>query len=670
MTEVLAPLLFEQFWNATATAPLVGGKLFSYIAGTSTKQVTYTDSTGSVMNANPIILNSSGTANVWLDPSLVYKFVLAPANDTDPPGSPIRTVDNVSPSINASTLTQAFLSAILNPQTLAEAALSETPLNMSYQEGHLLRYLAAFVPGITDCTAALNTATSVCAYGKAILQLPAVTAAAPILISGTWDCTAKYTGPFAYPHNTNGGLWVRGAGKTSTYIQYIGGAANAGIAWDMSGASFGRFEGFTFVGGSSTANCPQCTLLQGAINVSGIVRSLNHTWIGVEIDGYGDYVVQNNGCEQQNFIDCTSIGWRDNTFSGAVPWTFVASGSTPVVSSVLATTFSPINSMTVCHWQGANAALIFHGSYGIFFHFSGSNTGACADIRFDDWFQVQTPSGPFKFMTDDSSGAAGQLLNNCGSERLTMEVASANGNMQVGNFSVSIVRGLKFEGLAGNGSPITARPFQFNSTCTPTGVEIIWNPSEGPSTWTGDYVVQCAGTEAGIKVIAPGIPDANLVNVTNSRTIDGFSGTGLYGQGSGYAQILGTYLNLGAIANAQFNRTRKVRAGAFVSANSDLNEGVQTTQGVTGAGATTILSFPNFGQTCRITGVATAGGHIFRDVVDATPSAFSVISSLTAQNSPAARTYSVGSSPNVLKLVMASGTYNVQVSCIGDGAQV
>lgn len=44
--------------------PLNGGKLFTYTAGTATKQSTFTDSTGGTPNANPTILNSRGEAPV------------------------------------------------------------------------------------------------------------------------------------------------------------------------------------------------------------------------------------------------------------------------------------------------------------------------------------------------------------------------------------------------------------------------------------------------------------------------------------------------------------------------------------------------------------------------------------------------------------------------------
>ncbi len=73
-----------------------GCKVFTYAAGTTTKQNSYTDSTGTTPNANPVILDSRGEAAVWLDQSLSYKVVLAPSTDSDPPGNAFWTIDNIS----------------------------------------------------------------------------------------------------------------------------------------------------------------------------------------------------------------------------------------------------------------------------------------------------------------------------------------------------------------------------------------------------------------------------------------------------------------------------------------------------------------------------------------------------------------------------------------------
>lgn len=63
-------------------APLVGGKLYTYAAGTTTPQTTYTNQSGAATNTNPVILDSRGEASVWLS-SAQYKFVLKDADDVE-----------------------------------------------------------------------------------------------------------------------------------------------------------------------------------------------------------------------------------------------------------------------------------------------------------------------------------------------------------------------------------------------------------------------------------------------------------------------------------------------------------------------------------------------------------------------------------------------------------
>ena len=75
MTALLPP--FPKFYATDINGlPLAGGLLFTYAAGTTTPLTTYTDNTGSVPNSNPVVLNSSGEANVWLTTGTAYKFVL------------------------------------------------------------------------------------------------------------------------------------------------------------------------------------------------------------------------------------------------------------------------------------------------------------------------------------------------------------------------------------------------------------------------------------------------------------------------------------------------------------------------------------------------------------------------------------------------------------------
>lgn len=63
--------------------PLSGGKLYSYQAGSSTPLATYTTVSGTIANANPIILGTDGRApnEIWLTFGYNYKFILQDANN-------------------------------------------------------------------------------------------------------------------------------------------------------------------------------------------------------------------------------------------------------------------------------------------------------------------------------------------------------------------------------------------------------------------------------------------------------------------------------------------------------------------------------------------------------------------------------------------------------------
>ncbi|MHB1098436.1 MAG: C1q-like domain-containing protein [Burkholderiales bacterium] len=97
MSVKLSPPPRQQYLDANGN-PYSGAKLFTYAAGSSTKQATYTDNTGETANSNPIILDASGRTpyGIWLTSGLYYKFILAPSTDTDPPTSAIFTEDVVT----------------------------------------------------------------------------------------------------------------------------------------------------------------------------------------------------------------------------------------------------------------------------------------------------------------------------------------------------------------------------------------------------------------------------------------------------------------------------------------------------------------------------------------------------------------------------------------------
>lgn len=73
---------------------LSGGKIYTYAAGTTTPQATYTSAAGVTPHANPIILDSAGRVpggEIWLTDGLVYKFVIETST-----GSLLGTYDNIT----------------------------------------------------------------------------------------------------------------------------------------------------------------------------------------------------------------------------------------------------------------------------------------------------------------------------------------------------------------------------------------------------------------------------------------------------------------------------------------------------------------------------------------------------------------------------------------------
>ena len=86
----LSPTPKLQFFGSDGL-PLVGGKLYTYAAGTTTPLASYTDHTGVTANTNPVILDSNGEADVWLPETTSYKYVLKTSADVT-----LYTVDYVS----------------------------------------------------------------------------------------------------------------------------------------------------------------------------------------------------------------------------------------------------------------------------------------------------------------------------------------------------------------------------------------------------------------------------------------------------------------------------------------------------------------------------------------------------------------------------------------------
>jgi hypothetical protein len=170
----------KPFWVDAAGNPTVSYKLFMYVAGsTSTKQNSYTNSTGSVANTNPIILNALGqTPNeLWWDTSLLYKVVLAPSTDTDPPTNPVWTVDNLQGMNSGASTIAANEWVLYSTSAIAFVSASSFTLignqTLTFHIGRRLQFMtsAGFVYGrITNSVFAASTTVTVQMDGAQVLD--------------------------------------------------------------------------------------------------------------------------------------------------------------------------------------------------------------------------------------------------------------------------------------------------------------------------------------------------------------------------------------------------------------------------------------------------------------------------------------------------------------------
>jgi len=100
----LTPTPKQQIYGSDGN-PLVGGKIYTYAAGTTTPLATYTDYGAGTPNTNPIILNSLGQANIWLATSSSYKFSVFTSADVL-----LYTVDNIATPIDYISLVTSLAS--------------------------------------------------------------------------------------------------------------------------------------------------------------------------------------------------------------------------------------------------------------------------------------------------------------------------------------------------------------------------------------------------------------------------------------------------------------------------------------------------------------------------------------------------------------------------------
>lgn len=163
----LAPIGNGFQFFTTGGLPLNAGQLFTYAAGTSTPQATYTTSAGSIANSNPIILGVDGRtpSEIWLTTGVSYKFVLE-----DSLGNIIATYDNLTGINDVVTAASEWSSTGYSPTYVGPTSFSVTgDRTATYQQYRRIRATVAggsiygsivssiFAAGVTTVTLVMDS---------------------------------------------------------------------------------------------------------------------------------------------------------------------------------------------------------------------------------------------------------------------------------------------------------------------------------------------------------------------------------------------------------------------------------------------------------------------------------------------------------------------------------
>jgi hypothetical protein len=304
MTVNLSPLggAAAQFFDNNGVI-LTGGKLYTYAAGTTTPQSTYTSISGATPHTNPIIMDSAGRipgGEVWLTDGASYKFTLETST-----GVLLGTYDNVAaiPSINAGSIEYdpPFTGSLTSGYTVADK-LAQT---VSVKD------FGAVGDGVANDTAAiqaaLNTGRSVfIPEGSFFFNLPLYYTANDQAIFGEGNTSIlKHRGI-----GSSGPSWIETSGFDNVSLvnlQIDGGyttqAGNPGL-WVTNGSVNVAVDSVYFNGGNQVVYLGDCSDVK-VVNSSfyktgfGVIQRQGFTSSNVLVDGntcldaYLDFVEAN-----------------------------------------------------------------------------------------------------------------------------------------------------------------------------------------------------------------------------------------------------------------------------------------------------------------------------------------------------------------------------------------
>lgn len=256
-----------QFFS-NAGFPLANGCVFTYQAGTNNPQATYTDSTGTAQNTNPVILDAGGRANIWLT-SQGYKIVLFSTGGVNcASGAQIWSVDNVTGQLgllslaNTWTAQQKFSQPIVITPSVNQIVLgtapNQTTLNFPAPAGNV----TLTTPNTTDTLVGRNTTDTL---NNKSLNSPTI--ATPTLNGNVAGTSLQGTDPKLLSSGTVAGL------AATLCTDANGGATTVGCS-PPAAANLGctNFTPVTVSNNNAQQNLMSCTINPGALSQGSLLE--------------------------------------------------------------------------------------------------------------------------------------------------------------------------------------------------------------------------------------------------------------------------------------------------------------------------------------------------------------------------------------------------------------
>lgn len=175
--------------------PLVGGKVYTYEAGTTTPKITYKDAAGTIPNTNPVILNSRGEADIWLGTG-AYKIEVRDSTDVQQ-GGPVDGIKSMEQyALDAGALVEEIVEDLASTAIASKGAgMIGMSYSLPYASQTVGWFLQRSVPTLVQYGALGNgaddiTAVNLALAGQKLTYVP----------PGEWAVSAQ-------PTNSQGSEW-------------------------------------------------------------------------------------------------------------------------------------------------------------------------------------------------------------------------------------------------------------------------------------------------------------------------------------------------------------------------------------------------------------------------------------------------------------------------------